>query len=123
MSQGTRPLGRDELSRRRARRVGLIGFFVALVLPIVLFGRVVKVIASSFRFEVSYLVTGWAPWVLMALGLMCAIPIAIHDLRDRNRRFYSAGTGAWAGWGVTLYLLGFGLATQVSQITDSISSG
>jgi hypothetical protein len=26
------------------------------------------------------------------------------------------GTGAWAGWGVTLYLLGFALATQVAQI-------
>lgn len=117
-----RPLGRDELARRRARRVGAVGVLAAALLPVVLFGRVIADIAAAFRFEFSYLVTGWSPWVLMALGLLCAIPIAIHDLRDRERRFYSPGTGAWAGWGVTLYLLGFALATQVSQIADSLSS-
>jgi hypothetical protein len=118
-----RPLGRDELARRRARRVGAAGFLIALVLPVILFGRVIGAIASSFRFELSYLVTGWAPWVLMALGLACAIPIAVADWRDREHRFYRPGTGAWAGWGVTLYLLGFALATQVSQIAASLSSG
>jgi hypothetical protein len=109
-------------ARRRARRVGTVGVLGAAVLPVVLFHRVIGDIASGFRLEFNYLVTGWAPWVLMALGLLCAIPIAIEDLRNRDRRFYSAGTGAWAGWGVTLYLLGFGLATQVSQITHSLSA-
>jgi hypothetical protein len=117
-----RPLGRDERSRRRARRIGTVGVLAAALLPVVLFGRVISEIASSFRLEFSYLVTGWAPWVLMALGLLCAIPVAVNDLRNRDRRFYAPSSGAWAGWGVTLYLLGFGLATQVSQITHSLSS-
>jgi hypothetical protein len=28
----------------------------------------------------------------------------------------------WYGWGVTLYLLGFALATQVAQITDGLTA-
>jgi hypothetical protein len=118
-----RPLGRDELSRRRARRVGAVGFAIALALPIVLWHRVIADIASQFTLDAGYLLTGWTPWVLMVLGLACFLPVALADLRDRDRRFYRPGTGAWAGWGVTLYLLGFGLATQVAQIADGLSPG
>ena len=57
---------------------------------------------------------GWTPWVLMALGLACFIPVAVEALRDPERRFVRRGTDAWSGWGVSLYLLGFGLATQVA---------
>ena len=55
----------------------------------------------------------------MALGLLCFVPVAVEGWRDRDRRFYRAGTGAWFGWGVTLYLLGFGLASQVAQIAQA----
>ena len=41
-------------------------------------------------------------------------------LWDRDRRFYGPGSAAWVGWGISLYLLGFGLATQVAQIADSL---
>ena len=44
------------------------------------------------------------------------------DWRDRERRFYGRAMGAWYGWGVTLYLLGFALATQVAQIADGLSA-
>jgi hypothetical protein len=121
MAAGRR-LGRDELARRRARRVGAVGVLAAALLPVVLFHNVIGQIASGFRMDLNYLVTGWSPWVLMALGLLCAVPIAIEEVRNRDGRFYRPGTGAWAGWGVTLYLLGFALATQVSQITGSLSS-
>jgi heme/copper-type cytochrome/quinol oxidase subunit 1 len=117
-----RALGRDELARRRARRVGAAGFGMAFALPIVLWHQVIGDIASEFSFDARYLVTGWSPWLLMALGLACFVPVALADLRDRERRFYRRGTGAWAGWGVTLYVLGFGLATQVSQIADGLAS-
>jgi hypothetical protein len=40
----------------------------------------------------------------------------------RERRFYRRDTGAWYGWGVTLYVLGFALATQVPQIADGLSA-
>jgi hypothetical protein len=99
-----------------------VGVLSAALLPGVLVHRVIGAIASGFRLDFDYLITGWSPWVLMVLGLLCTIPIAIEDLRNRDGRFYRPGTGAWAGWGVTLYLLGFALATQVSQITGSLSS-
>jgi hypothetical protein len=120
MSAGARqrPLGRDERSRRRAQLVGLAGVVLAGgALPAYLWHDVIADIAAASSTGVI-LVVGWAPWVLMALGLLCAVPIAVAELRDRDRRFHRPGSGAWVGWGVTLYLLGFGLATQVAQIHD-----
>lgn len=112
-----RPLGRDERARHRARRVGAVGFAGAVALPLVLWHRVIADIAGAGTPDgFGLLVASWAPWALMVLGLACFVPIALADLRDRERRFHRQGTGAWAGWGVSLYLLGFGLATQVAQI-------
>jgi hypothetical protein len=113
---------RAQRARRRARRTGAVGFTAAAVLPVALWHRVIADIAAQFQFDLSYLVTGWTPWVLMAMGLCCFIPVWIADLRDRDRRFYTSGSGAWFGWGVTLYLLGFGLATQVAQIAGGLSA-
>jgi hypothetical protein len=107
-------------SRRRARRVGAVTFLLAAALPVVLWHGTVGAIAEDFRLELDYLVTGWSPWVLMALGLLCFVPVALRDAHDSERRFHRRGTGAWSGWGVTLYLLGFVLATQVSQIADAL---
>ena len=47
---------------------------------------------------------------------LLATHAAIEALRDPDRRFVRRGTNAWWGWGVSLYLLGFMLATQVQQI-------
>jgi hypothetical protein len=112
----------EQARRQRARRVGAAGFAGAIALPIVLWHRVIGDIAGEFRLDARYLITGWAPWVLMLLGLCCFIPVVLEDWRDPDRRFYSAGTGAWFGWGITLYLLGFALATQVAQIADGLSA-
>jgi hypothetical protein len=105
-----------------ARGAGPVGFVGAAALPVVLWHRVIADIASEFRLEPTYLITGWTCWALMALGLACALPPALERRRDRERRFYHRGTGAWYGWGVTLYLLGFALATQVAQIADGLSA-
>ena len=105
-----------------ARRLGAAGFALALALPVVLWHRVIADIASEFRIDARYLVTGWSPWVLMLLGLCCFVPVVLEDWRNPDRRFYRPGTGAWFGWGITLYLLGFGLATQVAQIADSLGA-
>ena len=56
----------------------------------------------------------------MALGLLCLAIAGIIDWRTRDRRFYRPGSGALVGWGLSLYLLGFALATQVAQIADSL---
>jgi hypothetical protein len=112
----------DELrvARRRARRIGAATFAAAVALPVVLWHSTIRAIATDFRLDADYLVTGWSPWVLMALGLLCFVPVAVRDLRDPDRRFPMRGAGAWWGWGVTLYLLGFLLASQVAQIADSL---
>jgi hypothetical protein len=114
-------LERERIARQRARRVGAAGFVAATALPVVLWHGVIGAIASEYEPSLRYLVTGWSPWFLMALGLVCLACAGITDWRARERRFYTTGSGALVGWGVTLYLLGFGLATQVAQIADGLS--
>ena len=99
------------------------GFLLALALPIVLWHRVIGDIASEFQLEWRYLVTGWSPWLLMAVGLACLATAGVIDWRTRDRRFYGPTGSAWLGWGVSLYLLGFALATQVAQIADGFARG
>ena len=113
----------EEARRRQAQRIGAAGFLLALLLPIVLWHRVIGDIAADFRFDLSYLVTGWSPWVLMGLGLAFFVPVALSNGRDPEGRFYPVARNAYAGWGITLYLLGFALATQVAQIADSLRVG
>jgi hypothetical protein len=116
------PLGRDQLSRRRARRVGAVGFALASALPFVLWHRVMADIASEARVDLRYVLMECSPWVLMGLGLACFAYVWVLDRRDRDRRFYGQPTRAWFAWGVTLYLLGFGLATQVAQMAGGLSA-
>ena len=114
-------LERERRARQRARRVGVVGFAAAAALPVVLWHDVIGDIASEFDLNARYLVTGWSPWVLMLAGLACLAWAGFVEWRDRERRFYTNGAGAWVGWGVTLYLLGFALATQVAQIAEGLS--
>jgi hypothetical protein len=119
MGAGSR-LQREQAARRNARRTGAVGFVAALALPTLLWHRTIAAIASEFHLDARYLIAGWAPWVLMAVGLLCLAIAGFIDWRTRDRRFYGPGSAAWVGWGVSLYLLGFGLATQVAQIADSV---
>jgi hypothetical protein len=119
MVAGSR-LKREQAARRRARRTGAVGFLLALAAPILLWHRVIAAIASDFHLDVRYLLTGWTPWTLMALGLVCLLIAGAIDWRTRDRRFYGPGSAAWVGWGLSLYILGFALATQVAQIADSV---
>lgn len=108
---------RELAARRAALRTGVVGFVLAAALPVVLWRDTVATIAEDFRPEWLYLVTGWAPWTLMSLGLLCCLP-AFARMLQRRDRFYGASPAGWFGWGVTLYLLGFALATQVAQIAS-----
>lgn len=113
---GGRKARRDPArERRNAQLVGAAGVVVAALLPLYLWHDVIADIASVSDPDLTSLV-GWVPWLLMLLGLLCAIPIAVEHIRSRDRRFYRPGTGAWAGWGISLYLMGFALATQVAQL-------
>lgn len=112
----TRERGRDQLERRTARLVGLAGFIAAASLPLILWHRAIGMIADDFRMELGYLLTGWLGYGLIAIGLLFFVPVLLSIGRDPDSRFYPRGRNAYAGWGVSCYLLGIALATQVAQI-------
>ena len=118
--KGTRVLTRAEkqrLARRQARLVGLGGFAVAAVMPGVLWHRAIGIIASDFRLEAEYLVTGWTGYGLIALGLVFFVPVVLSIGRTPESRLYPRSRNAYAGWGISLYLMGIPLASQVAAVT------
>jgi hypothetical protein len=96
--------------------MGAAGFVAAVALPVLLFHNVVGDIASEFRFDLRYLLAEWTPWVLLAGGLAFLAPVAWSAGRDTESRWYPRARNAYAGWGITLYLLGLALAVQVVQV-------
>jgi hypothetical protein len=102
--------------RRRARLLAMATMVTAIALPAILWHGVVAGIASQFRLDLHYLLTEWSPWLLMVAGLAFALPVAWSAGRDPDSRWYPRSRNAYAGWGVTLYLLGVVLAAQVAQI-------
>ena len=106
----------DPARRRRARWLSALAFASALVLPVLLFGDVVAGIASEFRLDAHYLLSEWSPWVLIAVGLAFCLPVVWSAGADPESRWYPRARNAYAGWGITLYLLGLALGTQVAQI-------
>ena len=113
---------KERRSRRRARLVGLGGFLGALALPLVLWHRSIAAIASEFRLDLDYLVTGWSAYGLIILGLLFLVPVAISAGRTPSSRLYPRSRNAYAGWGITLYLLGLILASQVAAVTNVYAS-
>lgn len=113
---------RYEASRRKARMVGAAGFVFAAALPFVLWRRAIEMVAADFRLDFNYLLTGWTAYTLIALGLLFFVPVVLSAGRDPDSRFYPRARNAYLGWGVSLYMLGFALASQVAQIADGPAS-
>ena len=113
---------RLEAGRRQARWIGAIGFAAAAALPVALFHRVVEVLAAQPKLDLHYL-TGWAPWVLLGAGLLFLLPVAWSAGMNPESRWFPRARAAYAGWGITLYLLGFLLAWQVARIQGAAFSG
>lgn len=101
--------------------MGALGFAIAAALPWLLWRRAIAAVASGFRFDPAYL-AGWVPWVLIGLGVLFLVPVAWSAGRDPDSRWYPRARNAYLAWGVTLYLCGCALATQVAQITQGLSS-
>ena len=106
---------KQQIDRRTARLVGLGGFLCAAALPPILWHRAIAAVAHDFRMEVPYL-TGWLAYGLIALGLLFFVPVLVSIGRRPDSRLYPRSRNAYAGWGVSCYLLGVALATQVAQI-------
>ena len=94
------------VSRSRPALLGLAALLSAAALPLVLWHHTIMVVASDFRLEAEYLVTGWTGFGLIAFGLMLMTPVAVGSPRAEK---------AYMGWGVSLYLLGAVLAAQVAM--------
>lgn len=113
--QGTRR-EKQRISQRNAQLVGLGGFIAAAAMPLVLWHKPIALIASEFRFEATYLLTGWTAYALMAAGLMFFVPVVVSIGRNPSWRWYPRARNAYAAWGISLYVLGVALAVQVAQI-------
>jgi hypothetical protein len=96
--------------------VGLVGFALAAALPVLLWHRAIAVVASDFRVEFEYLVTGWLGYALIAGGLLLVLPVAWSAGRNPAGRFYPRSRNAFMGWGVSLYLMGFIVAAEVATV-------
>jgi hypothetical protein len=110
-------VAKDRRHRRQARALGAAGFLFAAALPAILFHRVIVDIAHEFRLDLRYLVE-WAPWLLLVAGLAFLLPVAYSSGLNPDSRFFPRFRRAYAGWGITLYLLGIALATQVAQLYE-----
>jgi hypothetical protein len=101
-------------SRREKQLLGLAGFACAAALPWALWHRAIALMASDFRLDVDYLVTGWLGYVLIAVGLLCLLPVAWSAGRSPGSPLYPRMRNAYLGWGMSLYLMGFAVAAQVA---------
>jgi hypothetical protein len=106
----------DHGSPRQRRVTGLVGFIGAAALPVVLWHRAIAVLASDFRLELDYLLTGWLGYGLIVGGLLLLLPVALSAGRRPGTRLYPRWRNAWMGWGVSLYLMGCVVAAQVATI-------
>jgi hypothetical protein len=106
-------------SPRQKQIVGLVGFLAAAALPVALWHHAVTTIATDFRFDASYLLTGWTGYGLIALGLVLLLPVAWSSGRNPESRLYPRMRNSYMGWGLSLYLMGFALASQVASAVGS----
>jgi hypothetical protein len=110
---------RIDARRRQARMVGAVGFVLAASLPVLLFHRVVRMLlAADPAWEIHYL-SGWTPWFLLAVGLLFLLPVAWSAGLSPDSRWFPRSRGAYLGWGISLYLLGFLLAWQVAAVQSA----
>jgi hypothetical protein len=113
---------KQRIDRRQAKAAGVLGFAAAVALPVVLWHNAIAVLAAGFRPTLSYFLTGWIPFGLMAAGLLLFVPVVYSIGLSSYARAYPRRRNVYAGWGSTLYLLGVGLATQVAAITHSLAA-
>ncbi len=116
-SAGNTPVVARTQGRRNERVVGFVGLLAAAALPVVLWHRAFSIIASDFRLQADYLLTGWTGYGLIGLGLVFMAPVVLSIGRRPGSRFYPRSRNVYAAWGVCLYLLGIILASQVAAVT------
>lgn len=118
-----RPEPHDGISRRTARLLGWGGLLAAAVGPAVIWRQAIGAVATDFSWNLEYLVMGWTGYFLIFAGLLFMLPVVMSIGLTPENRLYPRSRNAYAGWGITLYLLGCAVATQVAQIAAGFSEG
>jgi hypothetical protein len=93
--------------------VPLFAFLCAAAVPVALWHHAIAAIAEDFRFELGYL-TGWSGFGLIAAGLALLLPVVWSARLSPGSRLYPRFRNAYMGLGVSLYLMGVALASQVA---------
>jgi hypothetical protein len=101
-----------------ARIAGVAWFAAAAAAPVLAWHDVAARLAVRFRLELGYLVSAWAGFALIALGLVCFVPVLVSIGRTPDSRLYPRSRSALIGWGASLYLLGLALSVQVAQLSS-----
>ena len=110
------------LAPRPAKLVAIAGIVAAAAWPPIVWHRAMAMVASDFRLDLNYLVTGWLAYGLIAFGLLMAIPVVYSIGRDPDSRFYPRSRNAYAGWSASTYVLGVALASQIAEIATAAPS-
>src|SRR5438270_10779267 len=102
----------------RSERALAVGSALAVVgalaaTPLILWHRVFDDILGSFSWTLPYLATDVVPWLLLATGVACLVPVALSARGDPESRFYPRSRRLYFIWGVALYLLGCVLVIEL----------
>lgn len=108
------------MSHRGERAVALAALLVAGAAPAALYRHLLGQLMDGFALEFGFLVTGASGFALIALGLLCSLPVALSVGADPESRLYPRNRTALAGWGVSLYLMGLVLVAQIGAIAESV---
>jgi hypothetical protein len=102
---------------RSARLTRAAAFAAVACAPWIVFHSVLMDVLAGFRLDLGYVLAVFSPWLLIAAGIAFLVPVAWSAGADPEGRFYPRARGAYLGWGLTLYLLGVGLASMVAQLS------
>lgn len=91
----------------------LLAFLCAAAMPVALWHHAIGAIAADFRLDPGYL-TGWSGFGLIAAGLVLLLPVVWSVRMSPGSRLYPRFRNAYMGWGVSLYLMGLALSSQVA---------
>ena len=91
----------------------LLAFLCAAAVPVALWHHAIGAVAEDFRFEFGYL-TGWSGFGLITVGLALLLPVVWSARLSPGSRLYPRFRNAYMGWGVSLYVMGLALASQVA---------
>jgi hypothetical protein len=114
---------KHHLTKRESRRLGVAGLAAATLLPFGIWHGTILAVAQAFHFDLGYFVTGWTAWLLIAGGLAFFVPVVASIGQSPFGAFYPRNRNGYIGWGVSLYVMGCALASQMSQMTQLYPHG